>query len=426
MGGAITQTQLALVVSLFFTSFFRPSVGEAEPLVIRVCSACEVQSVKEAVLKVASGGEVLIEDGTYKEYGIIVGKPLKIAAIHQGKVIIDGQDLGDILVLNSQGVEVEGLVIKNSGFSHTEERAGIKVLQSSNCRIKNNILQNNSFGIYLAESSSCLISNNHVTGTHLSESRSGNGIHIWKSDKIKVFENTVTGNRDGIYFEFVQNSSILKNQSYKNIRYGLHFMFSHNNDYRENTFRENDCGVAVMYSRNIQMIRNHFEDSVGPISYGILLKDISDSSISANTFQGNTVAVFIEGTTRTHFEGNLFKKNGWALRILGSTDSNVFTRNDFIDNTFDIRTNANSNLNQFFENYWSHYRGLDLNRDGYGDDIYRPVKLTSMLIEEYGVAVLLLQSMFFTILDQVENYLPVLTPETFKDEKVLIERATSL
>lgn len=40
-------------------------------------------------------------------------------------------------------------------------------------------------------------------------------------------------------------------------------MFSHQDIYTNNTFSENGAGVAVMYSRQVTMIRNHFLDNWG-------------------------------------------------------------------------------------------------------------------------------------------------------------------
>ncbi|NJO25790.1 MAG: hypothetical protein HC867_08575 [Bacteroidia bacterium] len=51
-------------------------------------------------------------------------------------------------------------------------------------------------------------------------------------------ENHIQGHRDGIYFEFVTDSDIKQNISEKNIRYGLHFMFSHNDNYIHNISAE--------------------------------------------------------------------------------------------------------------------------------------------------------------------------------------------
>ena len=133
-----------------------------------------------------------------------------------------------------------------------------------------------------------------------------------------VTSNHVAGHRDGIYFEFVTHSLIKKNISEKNARYGLHFMSSHFNTYIANTFRNNDAGVAVMYTHGIRMLNNIFEMNTGEASYGLLLKEITDSYIRGNIFSKNTAAVFMESASRLQLNNNRFENNGWALRIQAS------------------------------------------------------------------------------------------------------------
>lgn len=402
--------------------------AQASPLLsLQVCPTCEIHSLRQALEIAVPGTTISVGPGTYEENNLLINKPLHIIGMtNQVLPVVDAKGKGNGFVIQADHVEIAGLRIKNSGFSDTEEMAGIKVIKSSDCLIRNNLLENNTFGIYLAGSKSCTILANRIYGTHHSENLSGNGIHIWNGDHMTIKDNELSGNRDGIYFEFVTDSSILKNKSFSNMRYGLHFMFSHNNEYRENLFRDNDCGVAVMYSRNVRMFRNRFEQSHGPSSYGLLLKDISESFVAGNVFLDNTAGVLLDGTTRTNFEGNLFKKNGWALRALGDTDSNKITRNDFVANTFDVTTNAGASQNEFIGNYWSRYRGLDLNNDGFGDEAFRPVQLSSMLMAHYEISAMLIHSTFFSVLDQIENALPALTPETFKDMQPRMKRATDL
>ena len=394
---------------------------------VLVCSTCAVKNIRQAVDAAKAYDTILVASGTYLENNIVISKPLRLIASPGPKPpVIDGSGGGSVIIIAADQVEISGFIIKNSGFSYTEEMAGIKVSKSTDCFIKNNQLENNAFGIYLGDTKSCVVMGNQVHGTRKSESLSGNGIHIWKSEGVTVEGNELSGNRDGIYFEFVKNSFIRKNKSYANMRYGLHFMYSHYNEYRENVFRDNDCGVAVMYSRGVRMFRNRFEHNHGPSSYGLLLKDINDSTVAGNTFLDNTAGIFMDGTTRTIFEGNLFKNNGWALRVLGDTDSNKFTRNDFVSNTFDVATNASTSQNEFIGNYWDRYKGLDLNKDGYGDDSFHPVQLSSMLMEHYETSILLIHSVFFSMLDQIENALPLLTPETFKDIHPLMKESGGL
>ena len=88
--------------------------------------------------------------------------------------------------------------------------------------------------------------------------------------------------RDGIYLEFAHNTVVTDNVSERNLRYGLHFMTSDDCAYTRNTFRGNQAGVAVMYARRVEMTHNEFVDNWGASAFGLLLKDITDSSITGN------------------------------------------------------------------------------------------------------------------------------------------------
>ena len=224
------------------------------------------------------------------------------------------------------------------------------------------------------------------------------------------------GHRDGIYFEFVTHSKVEENLSYGNLRYGLHFMFSHEDEYRNNTFRNNGSGVAVMYTMGVTMVGNRFEENWGSSSYGLLLKDIRDSKIERNTFYKNTIGVLMEGCTRSHFKENEFNQNGWALKIQANCDANTFIENNFTSNTFDVATNGSISLNTISKNYWDKYEGYDLNKDGVGDIPYRPVSLYGMVVEKMPTAVMLWRSFLVTLLDRAEKVMPVVTPENLKDE----------
>ena len=198
-------------------------------------------------------------------------------------------------------------------------------------------------------------------------------------------------------------------------------MTSHRNQYSKNRFAQNGAGVAVMYSRQIEMVSNTFANNRGTAAYGLLLKDISAGKILHNIFQDNTYGVYMEGTNRAQFVGNRFLDNGFALRIFGDCDDNHFERNDFIGNTFDVTTNSSRNPNVFNENYWNQYEGYDLNHDGIGDVPYRPVSLSSVIVEKLDASYVLIKSPLLQILDQVEQAFPMLIPESLKDEKPLME-----
>lgn len=377
-------------------------------------------SIKNAVELSAAGDRIIVKQGYYKESGIVITKQIELTG--DGYPTIDGNSEGEIITIRSNGATVKGFIIKNSGFSSMRDYAAIKTENSQNCTIESNKLFNNYFGIYLANSSYCTVINNEVTSNAVTESSSGNGIHLWKCSNILIRNNFVTGHRDGIYFEFVTNSRVIGNTSIRNIRYGLHFMFSNGDDYEDNLFSENGAGVAVMYTKFVRMVNNRFENNWGGNAYGLLLKDITDSYIHKNIFYKNTVGLYSEGGTRLNITENTFSENGYAAKILGNCTEDTVKDNNFISNTFDIATNSSRNTNLFTGNYWDKYKGYDLDRDGTGDVPYRPVSMFSIIVEQTPESIFLLRSFIVDLLDIAERVVPVFTPELLIDEKPRMER----
>ncbi|MEQ1852833.1 MAG: GntR family transcriptional regulator, partial [Chthoniobacteraceae bacterium] len=98
------------------------------------------------------------------------------------------------------------------------------------------------------------------------------------------------------------------------------------------------------------------------------------------------------GVSRTVVEQNLFRENGWALRVQASCDADTVRGNNFFGNSFDVSTNGHLVLNHFNANYWDKYEGYDLDRDGVGDVPYRPVGLYAVVVERMPYSLLLLRS----------------------------------
>jgi nitrous oxidase accessory protein len=345
-----------------------------------------------------------VKGGTYKEKNLVIAKSISLIGI--GFPVLDGEKKYEIIAVKANNVLVEGFKVIHSGNSSLEDLAGIKIYTSHDVIVRNNILDDNFFGIYSLMGVNCTIEKNKIMsyGTH--ELQSGNGIHCWKSDSMKIIANTISGHRDGIYFEFVTNSVIWRNDSHNNIRYGLHFMFSNNDAYITNIFQRNGAGVAVMYSHGVKMFHNFFEENWGDASYGLLLKEISDSHIDGNYFIKNTSGIFMEGTSRVRVEKNEFRGNGWGMKIQASCMDNVIDSNNFRANTFDVGTNGTLVLNSFDYNYWDKYEGYDLDKDNIGDIPYRPVSLYSMIVEKNPTAMMLFPEFYDFIARSVGKSCP--------------------
>lgn len=378
-------------------------------------------TVTAGVNAAISGDTVLVDAGHYKEKNLLINKTIFLHGINYP--ILDGESKYEIISIKTDGVVLDGFKLIHSGISTLEDLSGIKIYDSKNIVIKNNILEDTFFGIYIENGVNCTIENNTLTSSKKEEQQSGNGIHCWKSDSMRVIHNKVTGHRDGIYFEFVTNSIIWRNTSVDNIRYGLHFMFSNDDMYVSNIFKNNGSGVSVMFSNRIKMFSNFFEENWGDASHGILLKEISDGYMQGNYFTKNTSGIFMEGANRIYMKYNTFSNNGWALKIQASCADVVLERNNFTGNTFDVGTNGSLVQNTFKNNYWDKYEGYDINKDKIGDIPYRPVSMYSMIVEKYPPAMILFRSFITSLLDKTEKILPSLTPENLKDDAPLMKKA---
>jgi nitrous oxidase accessory protein len=400
---------IILLLNIFLTSDAKTIVvGANQP----------VKTLKQAIALANDKDTIRLQAGIYKEGNIILTKSITLIGEN---ATLDGINQFEILTVSGKNITIRGLRFQNSGYSSLNDYAALKVIDATNVLIEGNQFLNSYFAIHLNNSANCTVRNNKITGSPKTEQTTGNGIHLWKCSYALIESNFITGHRDGIYFEFVTHSTIQKNISQKNIRYGLHFMYSNDDVYLHNTFHDNGAGVAVMYSKKVTMQFNHFEQNWGPSAYGILLKDISDSRISNNTFLKNTMALHMEGTSRIEIEKNIFKENGWAMKVQASCDNNTFHHNNYFGNTFDVATNGTMVLNKFYNNYWDKYDGYDLNKDGIGDVPYHPVNLYSMIVEENPSSLILLRSFTVQLLDKAEKAIPSLTPENLIDDKPSIK-----
>ena len=393
-----------------------PAALPAQALVV-VDPAGPVRTVTEALARVAPGGRINVRAGNYSEPVIRVAVPVTIVG-DSGAVFVGGDH--EIFVVTADDVTFRGLTLRHVEPSYVEDRAAILFDSVANCVVEDSRLEGTFFGIYLSRSRGCRISRNVVQGTSTAEMSAGNAIHLFHSRDVTVDGNRVTGHRDGIYLEFAEDARVIGNLSTGNLRYGLHFMFSHRCEYRDNRFVNNGAGVAVMYTRSMLMQGNTFADNWGAASYGLLLKEIRDSRILGNSFRENTVGMYLEGSARNEITGNTFEANGWAVRVLADAEGNRFARNVFLRNSFDVSTNSRSNVSTFRGNYWDHYEGYDLDHDGFGDVPFHPVRLFSLLVAQHEPSLILLRSFFVDLLDAAERVMPVLTPETLRDDRPLM------
>jgi nitrous oxidase accessory protein len=147
------------------------------------------KTIKSALEKTQDGDTVYVYEGVYKEGNIIISKPVQLIGVNFP--VLDGQKKYEILSIKASNTLVAGFKVQHSGFATLEDPGGIKIYNARNVVVRDNILDDNFFSIYLQHSSNCIVKNNRITAYGVEEQQIGNGIHCWKNDSLQIIGNTI-------------------------------------------------------------------------------------------------------------------------------------------------------------------------------------------------------------------------------------------
>ncbi|HIQ12831.1 MAG TPA: nitrous oxide reductase family maturation protein NosD [Thermoprotei archaeon] len=334
-------------------------------------------SISEALENVPEYSTVYVGPGLYNEY-IIVDKPVKL--IGEGYPVIDGGLYGTLIIIkNTYNVVISGFKIVNSGRAYSTEDAGIRIEDSRNIVVYNNILDNNFFGILIKNSFNISIEKNVINGIeeyYLSDRQ--HGIYTWYSDRVRVVDNVFTNVKDGIYNDHNYNT-LIEGNIFKSGRYGIHLMYSENYTIRYNNITDYVAGMALMYSKNITVKHNWvYFNRVGGIGEGLFIPESDDVLIEDNWIVGNVFGLNIRNIPYTPGRYAVIRYNVIAFNYIGISfdpDSSAYIYgNDFIENIQNVRyigyrpTNTKwYNETLKLGNFWSDLTGYDVDEDGKAD-----------------------------------------------------------
>lgn len=220
---------ISLATSLLFLTLFHVSV-KADFMVIRV--PADYSSIQLAINAATPGSMILVSNGIYYE-NLVVNKALTLLGQDKTATILDGNETGNAVYVNANGVVINGLTIRNG------ER-GIYLVHSNDSVISNNILlSNGESGVYLSESYTNIIEDNLVlrNGISLPGFWLGWGIVLTSSNNNMIDNNILSGNVvTGIVISSSSNNSIVNNEI-ENSSYGMVFDgTSQNNTIHHNNF----------------------------------------------------------------------------------------------------------------------------------------------------------------------------------------------
>jgi nitrous oxidase accessory protein len=375
------------------------------------------QSPLQPRIDAAPEGAILeIEPGVYRG-DLYLDRRVTLRG--RGRPRLEGSGTGSVVRIRAAGVVLEGFDVDGRGGGDLgRDSSGIHVAAKNvvirSCRVTNSL-----FGIYLREADGAVVEDSAIHGIPGKEpGEKGSGIHVWNTAGFRLTGNRVSDVRDGFY---IQSSShgVIRGNTARDLRYGLHYMFTDDNLFEDNTFENGAAGTAIMYSKRIVFRRNRFIHNRGFASVGLLFKACEDVTAESNLIADNARGIFLEGSYRNLFRGNVVAESDVAIVLYDSCAENRFVGNLFLGNMTPLSLVGRRTDTDFDGNYWSGNPELDSDGDGRSD---RPYRLSSVFDHFRGnltAADLFTESLAASALSAAERAFPVLEAVSAEDRSPL-------
>jgi nitrous oxidase accessory protein len=382
----------------------RPPAAERSPLQSRIDAT-------------PAGGTLEVGSGNY-DGDVVLDRP--IALVGRGRPLLRGSGKGSVVRVRADGASIQGFDIDGrNGGDLMRDTSGIHVAARGvtvrDCRISGTL-----FGIYLREARGASVEGCAVEGIPGKDAgEKGSGIHVWNTDGFRLRNNTITGVRDGFYIQSSPHGEIRGNAA-RDLRFGLHYMFSDDNVFEDNLFENGAAGAALMYSKRIVFRRNRFLHNRGFASVGLLLKSCDEVTAESNLLADNARGLFLEGSTGSRFRGNVIAESDVAVVLYDSCSENCFEENSFVGNMTPLSLVGRRTDTKFDGNYWSDNEEPDLDGDGRSDRPYRLSSVFDHLRGNLAAADLFTQGFAAAALGIAERSFPVLEPFPVEDHAPLV------
>ncbi len=361
-------TGLSCILLLF------QSVHAAEPPLpsqVKTSSSSQFPLLQDLIDQTPAGKIVPLQPGVYQG-PVVIKKPLILDG--KGTVTLDGGGQDSVITIEADGVTIKNLRITNSGDSHDQVHAGIKMLSSNN-KIHHNTIYNALFGIDMKEAHDNEIIGNDISSKDRELGLRGDGIRVWASHRNLFRENSIHDSRDMVVW--YSNDNLIEHNKGWNNRYSLHFMYTGKNDVRHNQYRNNAVGIFLMYSKDSVLEHNEIRYSLGSLGMGIGMKEVDNMTIRYNTVVYCATGLYLDQSpfdpgTYNLIQGNQIGYNVEGIVLHSTLKRNIFKGNAMIDNLAEVSVHANGTAvdNLWQGNYWSSYEGFDRDQDGYGDSAH--------------------------------------------------------
>ena len=400
----------------------RADVDRPKPVYLLIERNKRVHGLKpfQALVDAAPAGTLLQPPPGHYAGPVLIDKPLTIDG--QGSVTIDAGDKGTVVVLKTDHAVIRNLHLTGSGSAHDTDDACLDIRGHYN-RIENIRIDDCLFGIDLKQSNHNIIRHNTIRSKNAPLGLRGDSLRLWYSHNNLVEHNQISDSRDIV--AWYSNRNTFQDNTGRNSRYSIHFMFANDNVIERNRFYNNSVGIYFMYTEGGIARNNLISHANGTAGMGIGFKEASGTLIENNEIIycaigiGSDLSPF-EPDTTIDIHNNRFAYNGIGILFNSETGGNRMTDNSFEGNLTQVSYGGRSGsprTNYWNSNYWDDYQGFDQNQDGFGDQPYELLAYADKIWMDMPVARFFRNTPVMELLDFLERLAPFSAPDQILIDK---------
>ena len=330
---------------------------------------------------------VRVPAGNYSDVNVTVRKPVTIAGAGANAMTLGGTGNGSVLRVLDAEVAVMDVAIEGVGEgkgvpnvsvdadawdalvmrSYAHAASGIEFENASGSYVADVRVTTPSNGVTVRYSDGVVVERVHVDGR--SPWLEGFMSTLAAHSRVVIQDSTFDGGRDGVYMH-VADGTVVRGNDFRNLRFGVHEMYTSETLVADNVVTDADTGIVVMTrpERNV-VLGNAVRDS------GIGVDVAGRSSfVLRNVAAGNDIGLTV-GSYRSLYAENTVYGNG--VGISGSTlvPTNAVARNDVVRN--DAYAEASLGPVRVWShdgrgNYWAGAPGTDRDGDGVLERSFQP------------------------------------------------------